>query len=147
MLIAVLAFQWRGIAKMLRDGDGATTGDKGHEKRGADVAGLGELLAPADVVVAVSVHERMRQMISSWPPFPFHILTKEDAPGVTREVEPVAVIAVVDLQLCREIHEPVLSNRQVPVKANVKQSGGDCTCTAGLLLTRRYPCHCPTMQP
>ncbi len=147
MLIALLAFQWRGIAKMLRDGEGATTSDKGHEKRGADIAGLGELLAPAYVVVAVSVHERVRQMIDSWPPFAFHQLKKANAPGVTREVEPVAVKAFVDLQLCWEIHEPVLSNRQVPVKTNVKRSGGECSCTAGLLLTRRYPCHCPTMQP
>jgi len=58
------------------------------------------------VVVALSVYERVRQLIGSWLPMPFRQLISENAPGVTREVEPVAVMTVIDLQLCREIHEP-----------------------------------------
>ncbi len=109
---------------MLRDGEGAATGDKGHEERSANVAGLGELLATADVVVAVSVHESVRQVVGSCP-FPFHPSKKENAPGVTREVEPVSEIPIINLQLWWQITKTILRHRQVPVKASVTCGGGN----------------------
>ena len=52
------------MAGMLRDGKRAAAGDVGHEKGGAVITRPGELLAAADVVVAVPEQE-VRCLVSS----------------------------------------------------------------------------------
>ena len=70
----------------------------------------------------------------------------ESSPRVTREVKPVAVEARVKLQLRGQINEAVLSNREVPVKAEVtRKCGTRCWGLFGCTLTRRFRDCCPTM--
>jgi hypothetical protein len=105
LLVAGLAFEGQRIPGMLRDGEGAAAGNVRHEKGGAIITRPSELLAAADVVVAVPAMQAS------------HSLSQQNeasaAPRITCEVEATAIKAGVDLQLRRQVHEAVLRNRQV----------------------------------